>query len=252
MHYYKFNIGDWHLHTSHLTLVEEAVYFRLVNHYYNTEKPFIKSETQTLIRRLRLGNESVTVDTILAEFFVLNGESYFHTRCEKEIKSFKKKAKVNKVNGAKGGRPPVVKGIEDNPEETQTVTTPNPNVTLNTNHKPLTTNQEPLLKDIVVSTPVNKAKQFKIPLPQSVSQYMVERGLIFSEAEIQASSFVDFYESKGWMVGKTKMKDWKASVRNWLRKYKAPDNKREQGVRDWINEGQEKVIQGEVIDHERF
>jgi len=81
---------------------------------------------------------------------------------------------------------------------------------------------------------------------------MVERGLIFSEAEIQASSFVDFYESKGWMVGKTKMKDWKASVRNWLRKYKAPDNKREQGVRDWINEGQEKVIQGEVIDHERF
>lgn len=29
--------------------------------------------------------------------------------------------------------------------------------------------------------------------------------------------FVDFYESKGWMVGKTKMKDWKAAVRNWER-----------------------------------
>ena len=142
MHYYKFNIGDWHLHTSHLTLVEEAVYFRLVNHYYNTEKPFIKSETQTLIRRLRLGNESVTVKAILEEFFVLNGENYVHARCEKEIKTFKKKAKVNKANGAKGGRPPVTKGLEDNPEETQTVTTPNPNVTLNTNHKPLTTNQE--------------------------------------------------------------------------------------------------------------
>ena len=28
-------------------------------------------------------------------------------------------------------------------------------------------------------------------------------------------TFVDFYESKGWMVGKNKMKDWKAAVRNW-------------------------------------
>ena len=217
MHYYKFNIGDWHLHTSHLTLVEEAVYFRLVNHYYNTEKPFIKSETQTLIRRLRLGNESVTVDTILAEFFVLNGESYFHTRCEKEIKSFKKKAKVNKVNGAKGGRPPVSKGIKDNPEETQTVTTPNPNVTLNTNHKPLTTNQEPLISNMVAVAPVEQKKRFVVPLQGDVLNYMMERKLTYSNANHESEKFCDFYESKNWMVGKTKMKQWKASVRNWLR-----------------------------------
>ena len=29
--------------------------------------------------------------------------------------------------------------------------------------------------------------------------------------------FIDFYESKGWMVGKNKMKDWKAAVRTWER-----------------------------------
>jgi len=159
MHYYKFNIGDWHLHTSHLTLVEEAVYFRLVNHYYNTEKPFKKSETQTLIRRLRLGNESVTVDQVLAEFFTLTGENYVHARCEKEIKSFRKKAKVNKSNGAKGGRPRIDKGTEDIPEETQTVTTTNPDETLNTNHKPLTTNQEPPLSNMVADAPVNKVTE---------------------------------------------------------------------------------------------
>lgn len=33
--------------------------------------------------------------------------------------------------------------------------------------------------------------------------------------EIDANRFVDFYESKGWMVGQSKMKDWKAAVRNW-------------------------------------
>ena len=220
MHYYKFNIGDWHLHTSHLTLVEEAVYFRLVNHYYNTEKPFIKSETQTLIRRLRLGNESVTVDTILAEFFVLNGESYFHTRCEKEIKSFKKKAKVNKTNGAKGGRPPVVKGLENNPEETQTVTTPNPNVTLNTNHKPLTTNQEPLISNMVAVAPVEQKKRFTPPTVIEISCQMESKGLVLSEADSQADNFWNFYESKGWFVGKNKMKNWKAAVNNWLKNYK--------------------------------
>ena len=35
--------------------------------------------------------------------------------------------------------------------------------------------------------------------------------------KISAESFVDFYESKGWMVGKNKMKDWRAAVRNWAR-----------------------------------
>jgi len=189
MHYYKFNMGDWHLHTSHLTLVEEAVYFRLVNHYYDTEKPFKQSETQTLIRRLRLGNESVIVEQMLTEFFDLNSDNYVHARCEKEIKSFKKKAKVNKSNGAKGGRPRIDKGLESNPEITQTVTTPNPNVTLNTNHKPLTINQEPLLSNMVAVAPVEQKKRFVVPLQGDVLNYMMERKLTYSNANHEAEKF---------------------------------------------------------------
>ena len=34
---------------------------------------------------------------------------------------------------------------------------------------------------------------------------------------VDADRFVDFYESKNWYVGKNKMKDWKAAVRNWAR-----------------------------------
>ena len=37
MHYYKFNIADWSLGTAHLSLIEEAIYFRLINHYYDSE-----------------------------------------------------------------------------------------------------------------------------------------------------------------------------------------------------------------------
>ena len=63
-----------------------------------------------------------------------------------------------------------------------------------------------------------KAKQFKAPTPLEVDSYMVERGI---NDPNEAQSFCDFYESKGWVVGRVKMKCWKAAVRNWLKGYKA-------------------------------
>lgn len=35
--------------------------------------------------------------------------------------------------------------------------------------------------------------------------------------KLDAQRFHDFYTAKGWMIGKNKMKDWKATARNWLR-----------------------------------
>lgn len=60
--------------------------------------------------------------------------------------------------------------------------------------------------------PVKKRKQFKPPSVEEVKDYCIERN-----NNVNAEAFVDFYESKGWMVGKNKMKDWKAAVRNWER-----------------------------------
>ena len=52
--------------------------------------------------------------------------------------------------------------------------------------------------------------RFAPPTVDEVDVYAAEKGL-----RIDAQRFVDFYESKGWMVGKNKMKDWKAAVRGW-------------------------------------
>lgn len=41
---------------------------------------------------------------------------------------------------------------------------------------------------------------------------------------IDPESFIDFYSSKDWMVGKNKMKDWKASIRTWERRNKESSN----------------------------
>lgn len=48
------------------------------------------------------------------------------------------------------------------------------------------------------------------PSVESVRQYCLSRG-----NDIDPQAFVDFYESKGWLVGKAKMKDWQAAVRTW-------------------------------------
>jgi uncharacterized protein YdaU (DUF1376 family) len=129
MYYYKFNIADWHLATSHLSLEEEAIYFRLINYYYDSEQA-IPEETQSVIRRLRLGSYSETVGIILKEFFTLESDGWHHKRCDDEISQYHDKAEVNQINGKKGGRP----------KKTQTVSKDNPDITLTKNHKPLTKN----------------------------------------------------------------------------------------------------------------
>lgn len=57
-----------------------------------------------------------------------------------------------------------------------------------------------------------RAARFTLPSVEEVAAYCQERG-----NGVDAARFVDFYSSKGWMVGKSKMKDWKAAVRNWER-----------------------------------
>lgn len=54
--------------------------------------------------------------------------------------------------------------------------------------------------------------RFTPPSIEEVAAYCQERG-----NSVDAARFVDFYSSKGWMVGKSRMKDWKAAVRNWER-----------------------------------
>ena len=57
--------------------------------------------------------------------------------------------------------------------------------------------------------------RFAPPTVQEVSDYVSEKDL---RSTVDPEHFIDFYTSKNWMVGKNKMKDWKAAVRNWSRK----------------------------------
>jgi uncharacterized protein YdaU (DUF1376 family) len=153
MHYYKFNIADWHLATSHLSLEEEAVYFKLINYYYDTEQ-CIPKETDSVIRRLRLGSVRDIVGIVLQEFFVLQDDGWHHLRCDDEITKYHHKAEVNQRIGKLGGRP----------KKTQTVSVGIPEITLTTNHKPITNIHTPegvsesIFKDYLEVRKTKKAK----------------------------------------------------------------------------------------------
>ena len=55
--------------------------------------------------------------------------------------------------------------------------------------------------------------RFVSPTVEEVRTYCEERG-----NGIDAAAFIDFYEARGWMLNKTKMKDWRAAVRTWERR----------------------------------
>ena len=76
-------------------------------------------------------------------------------------------------------------------------------------------------------------KKFIPPEVHEVRAYCMERG-----NDVDPERFIDFYEAKGWMVGKNKMKDWRAAVRNWERNRasKSAGQVQQEGRLDWIDE----------------
>ncbi len=58
-----------------------------------------------------------------------------------------------------------------------------------------------------------ETKRFTKPTIQEIKDFISENSF-----SIDADTFFNYYEANGWMVGRNKMKDWKAAIRNWNRK----------------------------------
>ena len=106
-----------------------------------------------------------------------------------------------KDNGKNGGRPKT--------ENNRTITENNRTKPKITEGKPNKKEKENKKETITEKDSIGR---FTPPTPTEVQAYVAEKGYT-----IDAFKFCDFYESKGWFVGKNKMKDWKAAVRNWAR-----------------------------------
>lgn len=258
MHYYKRNIGDYAKKAGRLTMLQHGAFTLLLDACYDRERFPTKEEALEWTWACT-EEETQSVLFVLSRFFEKIDGVFIQSRVAEELAIYQEKAETNKRNGMKGGRPKKTQSVSNKTQsvstETQTKATEThdkANRTLTNNHKPITKNQEPNIYK-------GKSSRFVPPTQTEVSAYMIERGV---NNQSEAEKFFDFYSSKGWMVGKNKMKDWKAAVRNWLKSYSTPGQqqgrylskqerreqmKRERDKQMGFDDDQGDYIEGEVI-----
>jgi uncharacterized protein YdaU (DUF1376 family) len=192
MHYYQFNIGDYASHTQHLDEIEDLAYRRMLDYCYLNEIGLPESVNE-IARLIRMRTHSVCIANVLREFFTLHSDGMWRSdRVEREIQAFRDKSGKAAKAARKRWDKADANALPTHSER-------------NANHKPLTINQEPVKE--------SRASPFAPPTLSEVADYISE-----NRYPVDPSRFIDFYESKGWMVGKNKMKCWKAAVRTWSKR----------------------------------
>lgn len=133
--------------------------------------------------------------------------SFIQTKMDRDAESYRKIVERNKLNGSKGGRPSKAKkptGLSGEKKEPRKADSDSDSDSGNEHEK----------------KEKKKKGRFRPPTQNEVQEYSRESG-----HRINAGKFVDFYESKDWFVGKTRMKSWQAAVRNWSRREKEDSRK---------------------------
>lgn len=165
---------------------------------------------------------------------------------DRDIEKYVSMAERNKSNGNKGGRPktqnnpenPVgfsetqnnpskpKKAVEEEVEVEDYISPLSPNGDISPLELPEAEKSEnPILSSNQKKEKSCAKKEIREIIPPSlemVSEYCKERN-----NNVDPWRFINFYAAKGWMIGKSKMKDWQAAVRTWENNSSPADNSRE-------------------------
>lgn len=212
MNYYSHHIGDFNNATRHLTRLERAIYRDMLDLYYDTESPLML-DLGLLCRRLvaRSEEETVAVEQLLKEFFVLTDAGWFHARCDQAIREYQKntnaKSMAGKASAAKRAAEKHGRMDELNTPSTaveQQDHTAISHVQLTNNHKPITKNHkpvnqknlqpalaepEPVPTDEVTNTATEKPAETLVAAPsESGSATALDLCLTFRQAGVKAQA----------------------------------------------------------------
>jgi uncharacterized protein YdaU (DUF1376 family) len=119
--WYKFHLGDYITHTTHLSDAEDLAYRRLLDLYYMSEQP-IPLNTELVARKIRLDLD--ITESVLGEFFEKTENGYFNHRCHAEVAKYQSQCNTNRQLGKRGGRPKKTESLtesepKDNPKKIQ-------------------------------------------------------------------------------------------------------------------------------------
>jgi len=143
MHYFKRNIGDYHKKAGRLSILEHGAYTLLMDSCYDRER-FPTLEEAIEWCWARSPEEIAAIEFVLSKFFVLTDGLYVQLRVEEEIAAYQAMSLNNKRIAAEREDKRRQKKRGDSTERERSVHEAPPN------HKPLTTNQEPLTNNPLV------------------------------------------------------------------------------------------------------
>ncbi len=193
------------------------------------EMGYTQESIEALIKRFSEVHKIITYDKSSKEILLINWSKYnwtksskFITALEKEIESVKSERFREFLHNRLYG----IDTVSENEIYPMDTVSPSDGYPMDTTVTVSDTDSDG------EETDKPKRKKFTIPTVEEVEDYCLERN-----NKVDAEMFVDFYSSKGWMIGKNPMKDWKAAVRTWERKNKENGKaspKRSGGI-DWDN-----------------
>ena len=186
MHYFQFEIKEWIANTAHLSLEEEAAYFRLIFYYYDSEKPIPIENLDMVFRKCRIPSDLGSF--ILVEFFQCEDELHWtHKRCDEEIARYHAKHE----QASRAGKASAERRINGRSTDVQPIN----------NHKSLTINHkskintpsgvdESLWNDFVI---LRKAK--KLPITETAIKGIIKES---DKAGLSLEQTIRICCERGW------------------------------------------------------
>ena len=193
MHYYQFNIGDYHSHTSYLEPMEDLAYRRMMDWCYLNEKP-LPNDLEEIGRLIRMRTHCECIAVVLRDFFICDANGYSQPRIDDELARFSEKSdKARKSAEARWGK----KSNKNKAKQTTNANALRTQSEGNANQEPLTTNQEPIIKhsrEAIDYLNQVAGKNYKYT-DKAISLLKS----IFSDYEIEQVKFVIDNKAKQWL-----------------------------------------------------
>lgn len=141
------------------------------------------------------------------------GFSFMKEDIDRANEHYDQVCEARRASGSKGGRPKSQKPNGLSEEETKPNGFSENQMVSEETKKSQSESKSESKSNIKESVKKETVKRFTPPTLEEVRQYCNDQSYM-----VDAEQFIDFYSSKGWVVGKSPMKDWKAAVRTWERK----------------------------------